>query len=58
MKRLRAGYYQLANFYAWKDDAGFWSVGETIGGQNCHIEDFLLLRDARAFIIKKLGGEI
>jgi hypothetical protein len=57
MNRVRAGYYKLASFYAWKDEAGFWSVGETIDDQNYHLEDFSLLRDARNFILKKLGGD-
>jgi hypothetical protein len=57
MKRIRAGMYQLDHFYTYKDEAGFWTVGEIINESRQHIEDFRTYREARGFILEKLGAK-
>lgn len=49
--------YQLDHFYTYKDEAGFWTVGEIINESRQHIEDFRTYREARGFILEKLGAK-
>lgn len=52
MKKIVAGHWVTEdnNYYAYRDEIGFWSAGRIINGDREHLEDFRLLSEARMFI--------
>jgi hypothetical protein len=53
MKRIKAGSYQLKNYYAVRLESGWWSVGYNQPWGSDHIDDFKTLKQARSYILRQ-----